>query len=79
MPNVGGRKFPYTPEGVAAAKAYSRTSGLPLTMEQGKVMQGPMTGAIGQGPPAAAPPGRRPVPPQFQKGKGKSPGKTGKK
>ena len=30
MPNVGGRKFPYTPRGRAKAKAYSRASGQPM-------------------------------------------------
>ena len=30
MPNVGGRQFPYTPQGVRDAQDYSEISGIPV-------------------------------------------------
>jgi hypothetical protein len=30
MPNVGGRQFPYTPQGVREAQDYSEISGIPV-------------------------------------------------
>jgi hypothetical protein len=30
MPVVGNKRFDYTPEGEAAAKAYSKSSGMPI-------------------------------------------------
>ena len=30
MPNVGGRRFPYTPQGVRDAQDYSEISGIPV-------------------------------------------------
>jgi hypothetical protein len=31
MPNVGGEKFAYTPEGIAAAKKKAKEKGLPMS------------------------------------------------
>jgi len=33
MPNVGGKKFPYTPAGKAAAKKEAAKSGKPVKMK----------------------------------------------
>ena len=30
MPNVGGRRFPYTAQGIREAQNYSDTSGIPI-------------------------------------------------
>ena len=36
MPIVGNKKFDYTPEGKAAAKAYAKTTGLPMSESYNK-------------------------------------------
>ena len=32
MPKVGTKQFPYTPEGIAMAKAEARMTGLPMVL-----------------------------------------------
>jgi hypothetical protein len=36
MPSVNGRTFPYTPKGVAAAKAEAKKTGKPMVAKPGK-------------------------------------------
>ena len=36
MPKVGGKKYAYTPEGVAAAKRASQKAGAPMKKEEPK-------------------------------------------
>ena len=62
MPNVGGKKFPYTAAGQAAAKKYK------------KKMQGGKAGGLGgsrrRGPGTASPSGRGPARPGMRRGPG---------
>jgi len=34
MPNVGGKRFPYTPEGVSAAREEAAKTGVPMEVKQ---------------------------------------------
>jgi hypothetical protein len=45
MPNVGGEKFAYTPEGIAAAKKKAKEQGLPMA----NAMERSMTDYAGSG------------------------------
>ena len=41
MPEVGGRKFPYTKKGIADAKAYAKRTGKKLVTNERKTAKNP--------------------------------------
>ena len=51
MPNVNGKKFAYTKEGIAAAKAYAKKTGANLTMYAigGSTLKSVPSGSKGKG------------------------------
>ena len=55
MPNIGGKKFPYTPAGRAAASRYSRATGQPMSNAGGYGGGNPGRGGYGMRSPMPTP------------------------
>ena len=55
MPNIGGKKFPYTPAGRAAASRYSRATGQPMSNAGGYAGGNPGRGGYGMRSPMSVP------------------------